>query len=148
MLSIRKVEEKDLMKIFHWSNDEITRTNSLSSARIELEEHAVWFSSKLNNKDAIFFMTTMANEEVSFVRFEKKQDSRWYVGIVVSPDHRGRGFGNISLKLGIDEFNKYQVDSIYAQIKKSNLSSIRIFENNDFEVFEESEIVLYRRVNK
>jgi RimJ/RimL family protein N-acetyltransferase len=144
MLSIRKVEEKDIQLLFEWANDPMVRKNSLNSNKISWEEHVKWFRSKLNDGNSYFYMVVNAQGELTaFVRFEKKD--RWFAGIVVAPESQGRGIGKDALGRSIDEFFKCVREPIYAQIKRSNVASIKVFEYNDFSKVDDGDVLLYRR---
>lgn len=136
MLSIRKVEEKDCENIYNWSNDPLTRKNSLNSEPINYNDHLVWFKSKLVSDDSLFFIVS-DSKDVGLVRFEKK-DNEWSCGIVVSTESRGQGHGKLMLALGLEQARKNKISSVQAKIKKDNISSIKIFEYCGFE-FKKSE---------
>jgi UDP-2,4-diacetamido-2,4,6-trideoxy-beta-L-altropyranose hydrolase len=143
MLSIRKVEEKDKKILFNWANDPDTRKYSGNSDPIVWEEHTKWFEKKLNDlPDSKIFMV-LSHVEACFVRFEKKGD--WYVGIVVAPIFRGKGLANESLSLGIKEFYKCVKKPLYAEIKKENIGSIKIFQKNKFKIVSDQPILKLKR---
>lgn len=144
MLTVRKVEEKDIKMLFDWANESQTRQNSLNTKRIEWDEHVAWFHSKLNNPNAFFYIIiNNDDEEVGFVRFEKKDF--WYTGIVIASKVQGRGVGKEALKISVNEFKKSIDAPIYAQIKKENIGSLKIFEFNSFVCVEFGDVLLYKR---
>jgi RimJ/RimL family protein N-acetyltransferase len=144
MLLLRKVEEKDIKLLFDWANDPHTRANSLNSEEIVWDEHKSWFLGKLSNpEDNKLYLVEDAGVEVGLIRFEKRD--LWKVGIVISSGFRGKGFGAKCLELGVLEFRKESRGPIYAEIKRENVGSIKIFEKNNFKLKEEREVLLYKR---
>lgn len=130
MLSIREVEEKDCENIFNWSNDPLTRKNSLNTKPIIYQDHLKWFESKLRDDSSLLFIVS-ESQDVGLIRFEML-NNEWFCGIVVAPDSRGKGFGKLILGLGLEQARKRKIGRVFAKIKNGNISSVKIFESCGF----------------
>lgn len=132
-LRARPVTEDDMMVIFEWANDPVTREMSFSSEPILLETHKKWFARVLSSPD------------VHLLIIEGQESGRWHpvgqvrfdadgeISIALAPKFRGRGLGKSLLRTGIEYvIDKLKTKRITAHIKRENLASIKIFERAGF----------------
>ena len=67
------------------------------------------------------------------VRFDDLSDKIFEVNINLAPEERGRGAGYKFLKTACNyAFKQFDIQEIYAEIKKINFASIKIFEKIGF----------------
>ncbi len=126
-ITYRKAQKDDLMQVFKWSNDPITRNNSYNSGTISLETHQQWFNKKLNDASSIIYMAEVNGQPAGMVRYEVLA-THSVVGVLIDPDHRGRGLASIFLQATANLFFENHSVSIWAYIKKTNQASIKSFE--------------------
>lgn len=122
-ISFRKANENDAKLLFDWANDKDVRINSLNQFPILWENHLQWFESKLNSPNTLIFILERENEPLGQIRFDKVGEF-WEIDYSIDKKERGKGYGKIIVKQGLDYFK----DGIYkARVKKENISSKKVF---------------------
>jgi len=135
-ITIRKACEVDMTFVFNLSNESIVRLNSYNTNKIELNEHKEWFSKQIKKKDVLFYIIEFQNNAIGQVRFNIKEDYS-VIGISISNSYRGKGLASESLKLAVSKYFQKNSLPIYAYIKKTNKSSVTLFEKNKFSFYKE-----------
>lgn len=131
MITSRQATLDDAKLIFDWSNDPETRTNSFSSEPIEWNGHLAWFEQRIKNQDTILIFE-VDSEPIGMVRFSLSENSA-VIGVIVSPQHRGKSYGSQIIQLGSTVFSKkHPATKIHAFIKRENIGSIKSFEKANF----------------
>ena len=132
-LEIRKVDERDLMLIFEWANDNAVRAQSFNLERISLEEHEKWFRKKIADLDCFFYIIRKDSKPLGQARFDLINDVST-ISYSVSKEFRGMGHGKELLKISIDEFKKEcsSYKTFHAKVKSENIASKRIFTDLGF----------------
>lgn len=129
--SLLPVSEKDSKIILDWRNDPITREQSLTSEEISFEQHDPWFKKKLLDATFRMFLIKKNNVDLGMVRLDYfKEQNVYQVGINVAPNARGQGVGKYGLKLL--SFEVPQGSKLIAEVKQSNIASIKAFESQGF----------------
>jgi len=130
--------------IWEWRNDEVTRRMSINSEVISWTIHKQWFDSVLKDPNRHLYIGYFENEMIGVARFDQIEiNSNCYeISIILKPSIRGRGFGKYFLKESLRIFFSEVIDahSIFAQIKKVNKPSIKIFEESGFKEEVDDEI--------
>lgn len=150
-ITLRHANENDITLIFNWSNDELVRSQSFNSGKINFEEHTQWFRSKLSNNFSTLYIIELANNPIGLVRFEKDEDHS-VVGLLVDPKYRGKGFSSYMLIKSCEKYFQLNTNPILAYIKKTNIASIKAFEKAGFSFLKEVEVkensaFLYKLIN-
>jgi UDP-2,4-diacetamido-2,4,6-trideoxy-beta-L-altropyranose hydrolase len=134
-IKIRKAGMKDVATFFNWANNDAVRANAINQQKIEYNNHVKWFKSKIKNKDSFLYIFENKNIAVGQVRFDKSE-KYYIVDYSVDEIFRGRGYGKIILKLGLEQLLKdckYNMNYVIkAQVKVANNASCRVFENFNF----------------
>lgn len=134
-IKLRKAELKDLDNYFLWANNEAVRANAINQQKIEYDNHVKWFKSNIKNESSFFYIFEQKNKTIGQVRFDKSE-SFYIVDYSVDESFRGRGYGIIILKLGIEQLIKdcpNNIDNIIkAQVKVDNIISCKVFEKLNF----------------
>lgn len=131
MITSRQATMNDARLIFDWSNDPETRKNSFHSELIEWDGHLAWFEQRLENEDIILIFE-IDGTPIGMVRFSIS-DAEGVIGVMVAPEHRGKGYGPQLIALGSAVFlKKHPATPIRAFIKKANSGSIKSFEKANF----------------
>lgn len=99
---------------------------SHSSAPIPYAQHQAWFEAALSNSNRRLVMAD-TSVPVGVVRFDR-DGNHAVVSINIAPEMRGRGLG-AKMLLSTDSFvDDWGVTELIAEIKPSNLASLKIFE--------------------
>ncbi len=135
-ITIRKACDVDMTFVFNLSNESIVRLNSYNTNKIELNEHKEWFSKQIKKNDVLFYIIEFQNNSIGQIRFNIKEDYS-VIGISISNSYRGKGLASESLKLAVSNYFQKNSLPIYAYIKKTNKSSVTLFEKNKFSFYKE-----------
>lgn len=152
-LNIRSALITDLVIYFNWVNEKVVRKNSFNSKKITLYDHKKWYLNKLKSKNAHLLIFEKESIPIGQIRFDIK-DNIAHVDYSIDKKHRGKGFGGILLKMGIEHIiNDLEIKNIVsfkAEVKTSNISSIKIFENNGFKkkIFNHSSKFIFEKLIK
>ena len=149
-IKIKKASILHIFKIWVWRNDKLSRKMSINTNKIRLVDHFQWYFKKLQEKSNIFYIGSYNNKDIGIVRFNKRSNSNniFDISINLSPLFRGKGFGKDFLNTALLEFNKkmHGKKEIEAQIKRGNISSIKLFKSCGFYKYEEkANINLFRK---
>lgn len=140
-LKLRPIESSDMLTILAWSNDPETRKQSFNSSPISVEEHKAWFSRKLMeiaSNQCFFYILENDNIPVGSIRLDSVTDteSTYIISYMISPAHRGFGFGSQIIKSLIELLDEGSIipKPIYlnAYVKSSNIFSQRCFQKLNF----------------
>ncbi|MFW9868426.1 MAG: GNAT family N-acetyltransferase [Candidatus Thorarchaeota archaeon] len=128
-LRIRIASEADSMFLFDLRNHPIVREASFNTSEISLDQHQSWFEKTLRNPDtSIFIGYDNSEKRIGMVRFQKTGDKAT-ISVAVSPSVHGKGYGTSLLKeccvLYLSKEN--EVNEIIAEIKESNIRSMKVF---------------------
>ena len=128
MIELEKLnfEDKELLaKILEWRNDENTRkfSNNTNFITKDIFEKII-----VKYKECKFepLMIKFQNNYVGIITFVSNED-KIFIGINIDPNERGKHIGNLALKELIEKNLLFDTE-IYAQIKKNNLPSIKLFQ--------------------
>lgn len=132
-LEFRPVSEADFRRLWQWSNDELTRTNSFDTSAIAWGKHLTWCRSKLADPACNFWIiSTEVFGDMGCIRFDR-QNGEVVVSVVLSPQARGKGYGAKIIKRACATiFEDKDIDKVYALIKPTNQASIKSFERAGF----------------
>ena len=134
-LKLREIVKEDVRLIYKWSNDKEVRKQSFNSKSINFKEHKNWFESKLTNSNSLLLINEYYGTKIGLVRFEI-EDNKCKVGVLLDKSFRAKGLSSFMLiKSSNYYFTRFELP-IYANIKESNIPSIRAFEKAGFELFE------------
>ncbi|MDT9720521.1 GNAT family N-acetyltransferase [Paenibacillus sp. ClWae2A] len=133
-IDFREVNSSDMMLLYEWANDPITRAMSFNTTIISKTEHEKWFEKSLHSKNLYLFIIEIneLNLPVGLIRI----DEEGLLGISIDKQFRGLGLGSEILKKFIKyiKINNYipKIEKIIALIKSENKASIVSFERAGF----------------
>jgi UDP-2,4-diacetamido-2,4,6-trideoxy-beta-L-altropyranose hydrolase len=140
ILRLRPVAADDCRLLWDWANDPEVRAASFASAPIRWETHVSWFDEKLGDsrtagqKCRIFIAENEEGLAVGQIRFERRDDAGWDVGVSLRKDMRGRGLASELIDGGVRELVRCKEGSlIHAYVKPENVASVKAFERAHFE---------------
>ena len=133
-LFFRKASISDAECYYNWLNDSKVREQSFNSAFVTWEQHYKWFQEKIIHPNYSFYLFQTVNKKsVGQVRFEQVDNLNSIIGVSVSNEFRGLGYGSIILKMAcIDYLENHPNLKINAYIKIDNNSSKIIFQKSGF----------------
>ena len=75
------------------------------------------------------------NYPVGYIGLRTELDENWRkwsgnIYYVIRKSERGKGYGNVILKLALDEFRKMKFEEIEANASSGNIASAKVIENN------------------
>ena len=133
---LREVSKEDNLLLYKWINDINVRENSFSSDKISFQDHCNWFKASLKNKNRFHYI--LENKQflpLGQIRFDVNQiNKEILIDISIDSYFRGRGLGKQILRKGLKKIKNELKDSyiFVAEIKKKNISSVKIFSNIGF----------------
>ena len=108
-------------------NDTDAVRHSRSHRMIGREEHARWFTAKIDDPGVRLRVGTLHGEAVGIVRVDVR-DGQGEVGVAVAPNFRGQGLGTALLEaLLADVAADPQVVTLTASVHEGNTASMRAF---------------------
>jgi UDP-2,4-diacetamido-2,4,6-trideoxy-beta-L-altropyranose hydrolase len=132
-LNLRKACHEDTELFYFWTNDPVVRENSFQKNPISWKEHASWFKNKLNSPySCLWVLQISSGLPVGQVRFDIQND---VADIDYSLDAvvRGRGWGQMLLKMGLTEFKQlHQNIPCQGRVKEENQPSRHCFQRLGF----------------
>lgn len=137
--NVKKAEKKDCKIIWKIRNHPSVRQNSSNLKAFSFDEHKNWFSNKyFKNKNNFCYVLKNVNYTIGYCRFDYDNKQKTYViSIAINPKNHGKGLGNYLLSQSVDKLKaklKKKADiRLMAEVKKNNISSIKLFERNGFE---------------
>lgn len=134
--SYRKATDKDMLQVFDWSNDSLSRINSYFSEPIELKTHEAWFDKKINSPTSYLYIAEINGIPAGLVRYEVSAEST-VVGILVGNEFRNRGLAAKFLKDTASLYFAQQSASVLAYIKIENKPSVQSFEKAGYQYMRE-----------
>ncbi len=130
VISIRPIELKDLDFTYLLSNDFLIRENSYNKECIPYIAHKNWFTSKVNDVNAFYYIGEYNRQPVALLRIDIGEEN--VVGIAVDKQFRGKKLAVEFLQLISKKFYEKYHSKITAYIKTDNIPSIKSFEKADF----------------
>jgi len=139
------IDVDDEALLLAMANDPYVRFQSFSQKPISEFQHAKVFAHWLNNRNIVrvYIMRDAEGNPIGQTRFEKK-DGSWHIDYSLVQHCRGRGMGKRLLRYGIRRlWRKFPDAQLKAVVKKENITSIKVFENLQFDCVEETKDVTY-----
>lgn len=126
-IELRLATRTDADLLFAWRNDPETRCNSVSTAPVRAEEHALWIERTLADPSRHLYVAYQVNEAVGTVRLDYADEA--VISITVAPGHRGKGLAVALIRAACMAARGLRV---VAEIRPENAASIRAFERAGF----------------
>ena len=131
-LTFRHASIDDSRLIYQLQIDETVRANSFNQKLFSFNQHQKWFLERIDNEKFKFLIfTNDLNSEIGLVRFQILE-SQWLIGVIVAPDFRGKGLSKQMIRVALEWSYDFKKMSVIAQIKKSNIASVKAFKAAGF----------------
>jgi L-amino acid N-acyltransferase YncA len=151
IVKFKKIHSSDVL---NWRNDKFTRDMSFNKNKISNEEHQIWTTSLLKNKNKIGYICILNKENIGICYFDIDiEQSRALVSINLNPKYRGQGLSKNFLSLAITKFKRKYFDiDLLAHIKLKNKLSKKIFIELGFKILSKNKnsslFILYNSIYK
>jgi UDP-2,4-diacetamido-2,4,6-trideoxy-beta-L-altropyranose hydrolase len=141
---LRDAKHSDVERLLIWRNDHVTRQNSLNQEPVSREDHERWFRNRLISSDSDLLIAEADGVPVGVVRLDWDEDmANCDLSFTVAPEHRGKGFGLKIVRQALKELRNVRV---CAEVKTSNIASLRIFSTLGFEIIDsQGEVLMYAK---
>ena len=144
-LTIRNATLEDCDDLFLWRNDPLSVEMSSTQSTVSQKDHQSWIKKILLKKDKeIYIGINEKEKKIGMVGFDIKPElNEATISINLNPIFRGKKLSCALLHLSIEVFLRSRKLKIYAQIKKTNVSSIVIFKKCGFQAYKEDSCFYY-----
>lgn len=129
-MKLRKVIFDDWKILLDWRNDPITRLNSFDQKEIQELNHKTWFMDSLMNEYREIYILEENYIPIGSIRVDKIDLNKYLLSWTISPDHRGKGYGNNILEILLQD----RKGEFIAEIKSENIASIKMTEKKGFKL--------------
>lgn len=148
--SIRSIRRFDSRRIWEIRNHPDVRAYTNNPEEFDFASHVQWFEKKYfsGELNECFVLETANNARViGYCRYDWEPEESYYIiSIALDPDHHGHGLGHLLLSESLRQFNsKGKIRQpegvalkkegrlmIWAEIKRDNVRSIKLFGKNNF----------------
>ena len=132
-LKVHPAREDNLMLIFNWANDPLTRGMSFNQDLIPLETHKEWFSKVLSQR-RIHLLIVEGYESGNWVPIAQvRVDEDGEISMSLASEFRGQHLATPVIKAGIAYIKReFLIDKLVAHIKHENIVSVKSFERAGF----------------
>jgi ribosomal protein S18 acetylase RimI-like enzyme len=126
-IEVRRATIDDMLDVLAWRNDPVAIAMSKTGA-VDETQHRAWFPGAINSPNRVLLIVEEGGKKLGMVRFDRSSDG-WITSISLAAEARGRGIGQRALGLAIRTSG---CSPLLAEIRDSNIPSIRIFERCGF----------------
>lgn len=148
---LRKAANNDVQLTYEWASNEEIRRFSFSNNKITKDSHRQWFCSKLSSRNCYYYIFIIGKSPAGSIRFDQESTDKVVVSYLLDTKYHGKGYGAKILSTGIDALRREAplVQTIIAEVQPNNFASMKIFENLEFNVVEQSDskFVFKKRIN-
>ncbi len=137
-LSLRQASTLDLQNLFDLRNHSQVREQSHDSDIISFEEHQDWFRKALENNSKQILIAQKKSDFIGMVRLDFI-DGAYLMSWAVHPEFQGCGFGKEMVSI----VSKTVDNTLRAEIKQDNFSSIKIAEYIGMKLINKIEGILF-----
>ncbi len=127
----------DAERLFAWRNDPDSRANSRNEDEIRWSDHLQWLRRVLAGDSVLLYVAEESGVALGTCRVDADGELSW----TVAPEHRGKGHGKEMVRLVAEAANC----PLMAEIKSSNLASLRIVGELGFEKVADGEMTRWIR---
>jgi spore coat polysaccharide biosynthesis predicted glycosyltransferase SpsG/RimJ/RimL family protein N-acetyltransferase len=126
-VTYRLASSEDMLLVYEWANDKLSRANSYFSEPISLEVHEKWFEKKLSDDKTLIYIAELDGVPAGMIRYETGADYS-VVGVALASDSRGKGLASVFLRDTSRLYFLRNNAQVLAYIKEENLASVKSFE--------------------
>jgi len=140
-LRLRAASQEDVLLLWQWANDPVTRRNSFVPEPISWAVQEAWYEEKIASPDTRFWILECRHVPVGQIRYDRIDADTAQINFSVAPAYRGRSFDTQLLRLSADLAGReLGVRTVEAISPTQNFASNHAFLSAGFEVIEEKRI--------
>ena len=125
---IREAKQEDCGEIFDWWNDPLTRKMMYDTADVEWDAHQKWFNKVTSDENVLLCLGYDNDGKIGVVRFDRKSELSFEVGINLNPDRRGERLASVILVKSEEFFEHIHGKKYYfASVRVENTPSKKSF---------------------
>ena len=130
-VSIKRAKNfTDCVDLFKLCNEKSVIRNSFNQKKIKFNDHAKWFRRKIKSSKTYIYIFRIKNLFIGQVRFDFLKKDLGLIDYSLEKNFRGRGWGKLMLAKAINVITKNKkIDTLKAEVKKTNLQSIKVFDS-------------------
>ena len=138
-MMIRKARISDMMEVYEWRNDLLSRSMFFNNSEVKLDEHKAWFKSYLKNPKKVIYIGILEKQKVGVTRFDfSKKNNTAEVPINLNPIMRNKRLSLSLLSSSVSIYLKNKNVDLRARVKNQNLPSLIIFKKAGFKKYGKS----------
>lgn len=143
-LRFRKADVSDMQVTYKWAIDKDVRAYALNSEFISIDDHKVWFQSKIDNVYCLYYIAETKNQKVGSIRLDISSNGVAVISYLVDPKWWGNGIGKRILEFGIyrARLSDY-IKILTGVVMKENEPSVQIFTKLNFKRSRKEESNMY-----
>jgi UDP-2,4-diacetamido-2,4,6-trideoxy-beta-L-altropyranose hydrolase len=140
-LRLRGASQEDVLLLWQWANDSVTRRNSFNSEPISWRAHKAWYAERIASPDTRFWILEYQSVPVGQIRYDRTDANKAQISLSIAPVYRGRSFGAQLLRLSVDLAGReLGVRTVEGFTFVENRASSHAFIKAGFDVIEEKNI--------
>ena len=141
---IRNAKIDDIIDIYKWRNDPLSRSMSIDTSYVSIAKHKLWFNKTLTNPNKKMYIGLVKREKIGVTRFDFNENFiSTEVSINLNPLMRGKNLSSKLLSKSISLYLKNKNIKLLATVKNQNLSSLKIFKKLGFKKHHEDKKYQY-----
>jgi len=139
----RFADIKDAKLLFDWRNDKEVVNNSFSGYVDDYVDHEKWVEDKIKDKNVLLFIYEKGSVPIGMIKLEK-DSCGIKISYSVDKKYRGLGYGTKIIDI-VEKYSKSIGSKFYAEVKKDNIASQKIFEKAGYEKFKYKSYITYKK---
>ncbi|MBL8919445.1 MAG: pseudaminic acid synthase [Myxococcaceae bacterium] len=136
-VSLRPATEADSAALLAWRNDPETRSQSRTTAPVELAAHQQWLARVLGDPKRRLNIAEHEGRAVGQVRLDLVRDGTAELSFALAPEARGKGLSSALLVAAEASARELGAVTIVAEVRKTNERSLRAFKRAGYYGFAE-----------
>jgi UDP-2,4-diacetamido-2,4,6-trideoxy-beta-L-altropyranose hydrolase len=139
VLRLRAATQEDMLLLWEWANDPVTRCNSFARERISWTAHEAWYAERIASPDTRWWILECRHVPVGQIRYDRGDADTAQINFSIAPAYRGRNLGTHLLRLTADVAGQeLGVRIVEGTTFVENRASNHAFVSAGFEVIEEN----------
>lgn len=132
-IKLVNADRTHMEQTYEWATHPEIRKYSFSQKNISTDEHAKWFTNKINDKNCLFLIGFLDGKAIGSIRFDVNENVA-LISYLIDPQYHSRGLGSSLLSRGIEclKNSAMEVKELAGYVIPGNIASIKVFERMAF----------------
>jgi RimJ/RimL family protein N-acetyltransferase len=132
-LALRAASAADAGRLLEWRNDPETRAASRNTGEVGAAEHDAWLAAALADPEVLLLICELGGEPIGQVRFDRRDERRWEIGVSLAAEARGRGLSTPLISLALERLRESLPGAeAEAHVREENARSLAAFRRAGF----------------